>query len=133
LTIVLGFLLAAIVFPGLRTLEMALLAAILAPTDAALGKPVVTNRRVPPVMREELNVESGLNDDICVPIVVLLLGLTVGSQIEGRITLHVARVVIEEIGLGLIAGLGLTWSAARMCTSQSEVVGSASTGCKSRS
>jgi hypothetical protein len=44
LTIVLGFLLAAIIFPSLSTLEMALLATMLAPTDAALGKPVVTNR-----------------------------------------------------------------------------------------
>jgi NhaP-type Na+/H+ or K+/H+ antiporter len=40
---------------------------MLAPTDAALGKPVVTNPTVPQVMRESLNLESGLNDDICVP------------------------------------------------------------------
>ena len=66
LTILLGFLFAAIVFPSLGILEMALLAAILAPTDAALGKPVVTNATVPPVMREALNLESGLNDGICV-------------------------------------------------------------------
>jgi NhaP-type Na+/H+ or K+/H+ antiporter len=81
LTIVLGFLIAAIVFPSLATLELVLLAAMLAPTDAALGKPVVTNPTVPPVMRESLNLESGLNDGICVPIVVVLLGLVVGTQI----------------------------------------------------
>ena len=81
LTIVLGFLFAAIVFPSLATLEMALLAAILAPTDAALGKPVVINPKVPAIMREALNLESGLNDGICVPIVVLLLGLAVGTEI----------------------------------------------------
>jgi sodium/hydrogen antiporter len=107
LTIMLGFLLAAIVFPSLATLELALLAALLAPTDAALGKPVVTNQTVPPVMREALNLESGLNDGICVPIVVLLLGLAVGTQIEGRTLGHVARVVIEAIGLGAAIGLGL--------------------------
>jgi NhaP-type Na+/H+ or K+/H+ antiporter len=39
MTIILGFLLAAIMFPSLGALEMALLAALLAPTDAALGKP----------------------------------------------------------------------------------------------
>jgi len=55
LTIILGFLVAAIVFPTLDILEMALLAALLAPTDAALGKPVVTNPRVSPVTREALN------------------------------------------------------------------------------
>jgi sodium/hydrogen antiporter len=109
LTILLGFLFAAIVFPSLETLELALLAAMLAPTDAALGKPVVTNRTVPPVMREALNLESGLNDGICVPIVVLLLGLAVGTQIEGGTIAHVTRVVIEAIGLGAVIGLALTW------------------------
>ena len=58
LTIVLGFLGAAIVFPRFEILEMALLAAILAPTDAALGKPVVTNPAMPAAMREALNLES---------------------------------------------------------------------------
>jgi NhaP-type Na+/H+ or K+/H+ antiporter len=109
LTIVLGFLAAAIVFPTLGILEMALLATILAPTDAALGKPVVINPAVPAVVREALNLESGLNDGICVPIVVLLLGLAVGTQIEGEPIVHVARVVVEEIGIGIIVGLGLTW------------------------
>ena len=109
LTIVLGFLVAAVVFPRLEVLEMALLAAMLAPTDAALGKPVVTNPTVPAAMREALNLESGLNDGICVPIVVLLLGLAVGTQIEGRTVAHVARVVIEAIGIGLMVGLALTW------------------------
>jgi len=109
LTIVLGFLAAAVVFPGLAILEMALLAAMLDPTDAALGKPVVTNPAVPAAMREALNLESGLNDGICVPIVVLLLGLAVGTQIEGGTMGHVARVVAEAIGIGLIVGLALTW------------------------
>jgi NhaP-type Na+/H+ or K+/H+ antiporter len=108
LTIVLGFPLAAFVFPSLATLEIALLATMLAPTDAALGKPVVTNPAIPAVTRETLNLESGLNDGICVPIVVLLLGLAVGTQIEGEPMLHVARVVVEEIGIGLVVGLALT-------------------------
>ena len=109
LTIVLGFIAAAVAFPRLEVLEMALLAAMLAPTDAALGKPVVTNHTVPAAMREALNLESGLNDGICVPIVVLLLGLAVGTQIEGGTAVHVARVVIEAIGIGLVVGLALTW------------------------
>lgn len=114
LTILLGFLLAIIVFRSLGILEMALLATLLAPTDAALGKPVVTNRAVPAVMREALNLESGLNDGICVPLVVILLGLAVGTQIEGSTLLHVARVVVEEIGIGAVVGLGLTWLTRRM-------------------
>ncbi len=109
LTIMVGFLVAAVVFPRLEILEMALLATMLAPTDAALGKPVVTNPSVPVAMREALNLESGLNDGICVPIVVLLLGLAIGTQIDGGSVGHVARVVVEAIGIGLIVGLALTW------------------------
>lgn len=112
LTIALGFLIAAIAFPQLDPLEVALLAAMLAPTDAALGKPVVTNRNVPTPVRETLNVESGLNDGICVPVVVILLGLAVGTQNEGYSLTHMARVVAEEIGIGLAVGLALTGSAA---------------------
>src|SRR6516164_6381304 len=114
LTILLGFVFAAIVFPSLGILEMALLAAILAPTDAALGKPVVTNPTVPPAMREALNLESGLNDGICVPIVVILLGLAVGTQIEGGTVGHVVWVVVEEIGIGALIGIALTWLTVRM-------------------
>ena len=114
LTILLGFVFAAIVFPSLGILEMALLAAILAPTDAALGKPVVTKPTVPPAMREALNLESGLNDGICVPIVVILLGLAVGTQIEGGTVGHVVWVVVEEIGIGALIGIALTWLTVRM-------------------
>jgi sodium/hydrogen antiporter len=114
LTIILGFLVAAIVLPALSILEMALLAALLAPTDAALGQPVVTNPTVSPVTREALNLESGLNDGICVPIVVLLLGLAVGTQMEGATVGDVARVVVEAIGIGAAVGLALTWSTVLM-------------------
>jgi hypothetical protein len=58
----------------------------------------VANRAVPPVMSESLKLKSGLNDGICVPIVVLLLGLAVGTQIEGEPMVHAARVMVEEIG-----------------------------------
>jgi len=112
LTIVLGFLLAEVVFPGFDPLELALLAAMLAPTDAALGKPVVTNSDVPATMREALNVESGLNDGICVPVVLILLGLAVGTRIEGQTMTHMVRVVAEQIGIGLVVGLALTGCAA---------------------
>ena len=104
LTIVLGFLVAMVFFPGIALLEMALLAALLAPTDAALGKPVVTNPTVPAAMREALNLESGLNDGICVPIVVLLLGLAVETQLEHATMIHAIRVVVEELGIGAAGG-----------------------------
>ena len=108
LTIVFGFVIGTALFPGDGIAELALLAAILAPTDAALGEPVVSNPLVPAEVRETLNLESGLNDGICVPIVLLLLGVAVGTEIEGPPVRHVLAVVLEEIGIGLAVGLALT-------------------------
>jgi sodium/hydrogen antiporter len=114
LSILLGFGVAWLIFPGLDVLELALLATILAPTDAALGKPVVTNPAVPAAARASLNVESGLNDGICVPVVVILLGLAIGTQIEGDAVSHVLRIVAEAIGIGLAVGAVLPYAAARL-------------------
>jgi NhaP-type Na+/H+ or K+/H+ antiporter len=107
LTILLGLAIAWLIFPGQPLLELALLATMLAPTDAALGKPVLVNTSVPSAIRESLNVESGLNDGICVPVVVILLGLALGAQIQHGPVAHVLLVVVEEIGIGLVVGLGL--------------------------
>jgi sodium/hydrogen antiporter len=108
LTILLGFLLGLVVFPGLQVLEIALLAALLAPTDAALGAPVVANAGVPAAIREALNLESGLNDGICVPVIIILLDFAIGTEMQGSTAWHIFSIVVEEIGIGLVAGLVLT-------------------------
>lgn len=107
LTILAGLATALLLLPGLALLEAALLAAALAPTDAALGKPVVTNPAVPSTIRGSLNFESGLNDGICVPVVVLLLGAAVGNAHEGGAIGHILFTVIEEIGIGVIVGVAI--------------------------
>ena len=105
LTILFGWLLGLWFFPRLGLFEAALLAALLAPTDAALGEAVVTDVRVPPRLREGLNVESGLNDGICVPIVLLCLALASGTDGADR-PWHLALLLVaREIGIGLLAGL----------------------------
>ncbi len=108
LTIVLGFLAGLLIFPRLDVLEVGLLATLLAPTDAALGAPVVSNAAVPAATREALNLESGLNDGICVPVVVILLELAVGTEIAGSTAGHMLTVVAEELGIGLVAGVAIT-------------------------
>ena len=65
--ITLGFIIAAWLFDNLTVYEAAILSTMLAATDAALGKAVVTNPTVPSRLREGLNAESGLNDGLCVP------------------------------------------------------------------
>ncbi len=95
LTILLGFAVAWLFFPSLGILELGLLATMLAPTDAALGKPVVVNPAVPSNIRKSLNVESGLNDGICVPVIVILLDLAIGTQIEHGAVTYVLLAVVE--------------------------------------
>ena len=67
-----GILLGTWLFPELGFWSIALLAAILAPTDAALGDAVVSSESVPLLTRQTLSVESGLNDGLVVPVVLML-------------------------------------------------------------
>ena len=69
---------ALLVLPGLSVVEAALLAIAVAPTDAALGQTVVSDERIPSRIRQGLNVESGLNDGLCVPLLLIALGVCVG-------------------------------------------------------
>ncbi len=115
LTILLGFGAGVLVFDGLTLLEIAILATMLAPTDAALGKAVVTNESVPANIREGLNVESGLNDGICVPILFVFLALVATASGAGEDTHFLAlKLIAEEIGIGVVVGVGLTFIAARL-------------------
>ncbi len=76
LAIVLGTLTAWLFLPGWPLFAVALVAAILAPTDAALGQAVVTNPVVPERSRRALTVESGLNDGLALPVILLFASLT---------------------------------------------------------
>ncbi len=104
LTIALGAVAAAVIFDRLTVEEALILAIVLAPTDAALGQAVVTEPRVPGRIRQGLNVESGLNDGICVPLLFAAVAVAdVESEIsEGR---SAATLVIEEIGYGVVGGV----------------------------
>ena len=100
LTIALGALAAGVLFPLAGWSMAALVGTILAPTDAALGMAVVTNKIVPARIRRVLNVESGLNDGIATPFVTLFLALTI--SIEGHEGSWLADAG-SEIGLALVA------------------------------
>ena len=75
-SIILGSLLAIPFFPHWSIGAIALIAAILSPTDAALGQAVVSNEAVPEKERQTLTVESGLNDGLALPIILFLASLT---------------------------------------------------------
>ena len=109
LTILLGFGLGVLIFDGVSLLIIALLATMLAPTDAALGQAVVTNQSVPDEVRQALNVESGLNDGICVPVLLLFLAMALGHVSDGDTGSLAVKLLIEEIGIGLAVGLLITF------------------------
>jgi sodium/hydrogen antiporter len=114
LIILLGFGVGLVLFEDLGLLEVAILASVLAPTDAALGKAVVTNEAVPAEIRGGLNLESGLNDGICVPVFLTFLTLAVDADVAGRHFELALGLVAEEIGIGLAVGIVLTLMGTRV-------------------
>lgn len=120
LTILLGFLAGVLIFDSLTLVEIAIIATMLAPTDAALGKAVVSNESVPANIREGLNVESGLNDGICVPILFIFLALASSKAAEGGTTMLALKLVVEAIGIGAAVGAGLTFLGVRTLGSCSD-------------
>jgi len=109
LTIALGALGASLLFPGISFGMALLIASALAPTDAALGQPVVSNPSVPARVRRLLNVESGLNDGIATPFVLLALALATAEAtghagwIQDALAATLIGVVVG-VGLGLVGG-----------------------------
>jgi sodium/hydrogen antiporter len=104
LTILLGAVTAAVLFGPLNAAEALILGIVLAPTDAALGQAVVTEPRVPQRIRQGLNVESGLNDGICVPLLFAAVALAdVESDIAGGRS--AGTLVLDEIGYGVLGGV----------------------------
>ena len=117
LTIVLGTLFAIGMFPKLGLFEALVLAVLLAPTDAALGQTVVADQRLPSRLRQGLNVESGLNDGVCVPLLfaaVAFAELEEAPTFEGEILIDLVREVGIAVAVGAFAAaavaLVLTWS-----------------------
>ncbi len=103
LTLLAGFVVALAVLGTLPWPEALLLAVVLAPTDAALGQAVVTLPRLPSRVRQGLNVESGLNDGVCVPFFFVVLAIAQAQA--GDVTdIAAFRLVAEEIGWGVVGG-----------------------------
>jgi NhaP-type Na+/H+ or K+/H+ antiporter len=112
--IILGFTVGYLLFPDLSLFEIAALATMLAATDAALGKAVVSSPIVPAKLREGLNIESGLNDGICVPILFVFLALAAGSVAEGEVSELAVHFLVEELGIGLVVGLSVSYIGAHL-------------------
>jgi sodium/hydrogen antiporter len=107
LTIALGAACAIVVLSGLSWAEAAILAAILAPTDAGLGHVIVNSERVPQRIRQSLNVEAGLNDGLAVPFLMLFIALAVAEEHTAPAGAVLARFLGEQLGYGTLIGIGI--------------------------
>lgn len=112
LTIAAGAMAAAAMFDFANIWEAAVLAVVLAPTDAALGQAVVASPRVPPRIRQALNVESGLNDGIALPI--LLFFISVASAVHQADYAYWLEFTTTQIILGPVAGVAVGYFGGRL-------------------
>jgi NhaP-type Na+/H+ or K+/H+ antiporter len=103
LTMILGTLLAALVFENLMLAEAAIVGILLAPTDASLGQAVISNPLVPVRIRQTLNIESGLNDGIAMPFLLLAIALA-GAEEFGGLAYWI-ELGVTQILFGVLAGL----------------------------
>jgi sodium/hydrogen antiporter len=87
-----------------------LVGALLSPTDPVLSSGVVTNPRVPRVIRHSLNLESGLNDGLALP-AVLAFSAALATDSDGFVWW---KFVLQDVTLGLVFGVVIGWGAAKL-------------------
>jgi NhaP-type Na+/H+ or K+/H+ antiporter len=101
---------AAHVLTDLSWTECFLIGALLSPTDPVLSSSVVTNPRVPRVIRHSLNLESGLNDGLALPAVLAFAGALDANQHN----FVWWKFVLQDVSVGLVTGLVVGYVASRL-------------------
>jgi NhaP-type Na+/H+ or K+/H+ antiporter len=108
LTIIFGVAVAMVMFTELDLWAAGIIAVILVPTDAALGQAVISNKRVPQGIRQGLSVESGLNDGIALPILLVLLGVAEESADGGSLG-SLLSFIGQEVLIAAAVGIAIGW------------------------
>jgi NhaP-type Na+/H+ or K+/H+ antiporter len=116
LSVLLGAILAVLIFKFVNIWQAVVLAVILAPTDAALGQAVVSNHQIPVRVRQALNVESGLNDGIALPILLFfisLAGVAAGLRSAGYwlrfAGMQILLGPLVGVAVGFLGGRAVSW------------------------
>ena len=112
LTMILGTITANFVFHGIDLIMLAVMAFILSPTDAALGQVVVQSPKVPKKIRESINVESGLNDGLVLPPILICLAIISGEfdSVEGS---SILVYVLKQLLLAPLVGGIIGWAGSK--------------------
>ncbi|WP_435741912.1 cation:proton antiporter [Nocardioides sp. SYSU DS0663] len=111
LAMVLGWLAGLVLLPDVPWLTVALVAVVLAPTDAALGQSFVTNEAVPLRIRQGLNVESGLNDGLALPFLLVVVDL---ARHDSGGPMGYVGLFAAMVGLGTLVGAATGWLGGRI-------------------
>ena len=96
-------------FPLLSWQEALLLGAVLSPTDPVVTSTVVTDERIPATVRHTLNLESGLNDGLALPLVLFFLALATGAESAGTEALRLSGEAVAGACIGVALALGAAW------------------------
>lgn len=104
LTMLLGILIAIPLFPDMNIWVVALMALILSPTDAALGLAVVTSKYVPERIRQTINVESGLNDGIALPPILICVAALAVHDAHGTGFSYWGLFTLKQFVFGPVIG-----------------------------
>ena len=115
ITIIFSTYIATLFFPEESLLYILLMTLILAPTDAALGKAVVTDKKVPEEIRSSINVESGLNDGIVFPLLITVILLITSHKELGSDNEWILY-LFKQISLGFIIGAASGFIGAKTLT-----------------
>ncbi len=103
LTIAAGAVVGILLFSDLTLLEAAILACLLAPTDAALGVAIVSSKAVPLRIRQALNVEAGLNDGAVIPVLTVLVSVAVAEELVLTPGVWIVSAIVQIV-LAVVAG-----------------------------
>lgn len=115
LAVVAGAVIAMVLFTDMPIWTAAVLATILAPTDASLGLAVVQSKRVPRLIRQVLTLEGGLNDGLGVPLLLLFIALS-AAELTGGLQSWLLF-ALQQIGFGVLVGLGVGWLGGKLMVS----------------
>ncbi len=112
--IFLGAIINLLLLPSWPLWEACLLAALLAPTDAALGQSIQSNEYIPQALRDVINAESGLNDGLALPFVIFFAGLAIGGGEGDHSGTKLLPLIASQIGLGAFVGLAGGFAAGKL-------------------
>ena len=110
LTMVLGSLVLWMLFPSMEIWLVVMVALILSPTDAALGQAVIKSERVPNRIRESISIESGLNDGIALPPILVCIAVLVEGASAIDYSGKWAIFMVQQLTLGPLVGGLVGWA-----------------------